>query len=231
MNRLGFSEDQLPALIDLIKGQPEIYIQSIYSHLAESDSENSAFTRSQIDRFNIMADQLDNEFSYPIIHHILNSSGIENYSDSQLDMVRLGIGMYGVSNNPNLRPALKWFSSVSQIKTIEKGETVGYGRSFVATENMRIAIIPVGYADGFRRSLGQGKGGVYIGDQFCSTVGSVCMDMIMVNVTDVTTKEGAKVEIIGAHQTVQEFAALIGTIPYEIMTSFSTRVHRLFIDQ
>ena len=231
MNRLGFSEKQLPALIDLIKGQPEIYIKSIYSHLAESDRVDSSFTQSQIDRFNIMADQLDNEFSYPIIHHILNSSGIENYSEAQLDMVRLGIGMYGVSDSKHLRRAVKWYSSISQIKTIEKGDTVGYNRAFTAKETMRIAIIPVGYADGFRRSLGQGQGGVYIGDQFCPTLGSVCMDMIMIDVTNVTTKEGEKVEIIGNHQSISEFAALIGTIPYEVMTSFSTRVHRLFIDQ
>ena len=231
MNRLGFSQDQLPALIDLIKGQPEIYIKSIYSHLAESDREESSFTRGQIDVFNICADQLDNEFSYTIMRHILNSTGIQNYPEAQLDMVRLGIGMYGVSTNEFLRPALSWYSSISQIKQVEAGQSVGYSRSFIADTSMHIAIIPVGYADGFRRTLGQGKGGVYIQDKFCPTVGNVCMDMIMVDVSSLVVSQGERVEIIGKHQTIEDFAQKLGTIPYEVMTSFSRRVHRMFVDQ
>ncbi len=231
MNRLGFVQSELGALKSLIKGQPEIYVKSIYSHLAESDQVDSTFTRRQIDRFNLFADQIDNEFPYKIMRHILNSSGIENYPESQLDMVRLGIGMYGVSQNKHLRPALSWYSTISQIKEVNSGDSVGYGRTFVASQPMSIAVIPVGYADGFRRSLGQGKGGVYINGIFCPTVGNVCMDMIMVDVSHQNFKAGDRAEIIGEHQTIGDFAELLETIPYEIMTGLSSRVHRLFVDQ
>lgn len=231
MNRLGFSQNQLTALIDLIKGQPEIYVKSVYSHLAESDIEESTFTQGQIDTFNLCADQLDNEFSYSIMRHVLNSSGILNYPEAQLDMVRLGIGMYGISTNEYLRPAVSWYSSISQVKTLSSGDAVGYNRTFIADRPMRIAIIPVGYADGFRRTLSQGKGGVFINGNFCPTVGSVCMDMIMVDVSSLDVYAGDCVEIIGVHQSIESFANTLETIPYEVMTSFSKRVHRLFIDQ
>ncbi len=231
MNRLGFAKEKLPALIDLIKGQPEIYIKSIYSHLAESDIENSEFTRGQIDTFNILADQLDNEFAYSIMRHILNSTGVQNYPSAQLDMVRLGIGMYGASTDEHLRPAVSWYSSISQIKKVEKGESVGYSRSFFAETPMEIAIVPVGYADGFRRSLGQGNGGVYIKGNYCKTVGNVCMDMIMVDVTGLQVNEGDSVELIGEHHSIVAFAKALDTIPYEVMTSFSKRVHRVFLDK
>ena len=145
-------------------------------------------------------------------------------------MVRLGLGMYGVSSNNNLREAITWKSAVSQIKRVEKGDSIGYNRSFKASNDMKIAIIPVGYADGFPRVLGNGKCGIYINNEYCLTVGNVCMDMIMVDVTNVITKEGDVVEIIGVNQSVGDLAARIGTIPYELMTGFSSRLPRVYIN-
>ncbi len=231
MNRLGFTRNELSKLVDLIKGQPEVFVKSIYSHLAESDIVDSAFTAEQIRLFTTLASEVSNHFAYVIDRHILNSEGIKNYTNAQFEMVRLGIGMYGVNGNEHLRPAISWFSSISQLKEVNPGESVGYSRSFMAKEKTTIAIIPVGYADGFKRILGQGNGGVYIQNQFCPTVGNVCMDMIMVDVSRLNVIEGERVEIIGKHQSVLDFAKKANTISYEVMTSFSQRVHRIYIDQ
>jgi alanine racemase len=231
MNRLGFNENDIPGLIDLIKGQPEIIIKSVYSHLAESDIQKSDFTTHQISEFDRLSTIIEDKLSYSFLRHLLNSEGIQNYPKGQYDMVRLGIGMYGVSENKNLRPAISWISSVSQIKKVSKSSSVGYGRSFIAEKDITVAIIPVGYADGLRRSLGNGKGGVYIEECYCSIIGNVCMDMVMVDVSEANANEGDLVEIIGKHQSMQEIAQNSNTIPYEIMTGFSKRVHRVYIDQ
>lgn len=231
MNRLGFAEKDIPALIDTVKSQPEIYIKSIYSHLAESDVLNSSYTDQQIRLFDSISTEIQSNFNAKIIRHILNSEGIHNYTYAQFDMVRLGIGMYGVLGKETLRNAIKWYSTVSQVKVISAGNSVGYGRSFISEKEMKIAVIPLGYADGFRRSLGQGIGSVFIQNELCPTVGNVCMDMIMVDVSSIDVKPGDQVEIIGKHITMLEFASKLNTIPYEIMTSFSARMHRVFVDQ
>lgn len=231
MNRLGFVEKDTASLVNLIKSQPEIYIKSIYSHLAESDVKKSAYTATQIQRFESISTEIKSHFNHPILRHILNSEGIFNYPQAQFDMVRLGIGMYGVLGNETLRSAIKWFSTVSQVKSITRGSSVGYGRTFITEKDITIAIIPLGYADGFRRALGQGIGGVFINDNYCPTVGNVCMDMIMVNVSDVNVKPGDRVEIIGINQSMLDLANKLNTIPYEIMAAFSARMHRVFVDQ
>ncbi len=231
MNRLGFAKKDIPVLIDVVKSQPEIFIKSIYSHLAEADVTNSAYTEQQINLFDAVSNDIQSNFTTKIIRHLLNSDGIHNYTYAQFDMVRLGIGMYGVLGKDTLRNAIKWYSTVSQVKTISAGNSVGYGRTFITDKEMKIAVIPLGYADGYRRALGQGVGGVYIGEQYCPTVGNVCMDMIMVDVSDINAKPGDKVEIIGNNYSMMEMAAKLGTIPYEIMTSFSARMHRIFVDQ
>jgi alanine racemase len=167
--------------------------------------------------------------------HLLNSEGIANYPDAQFDMVRIGIGMYGISGNPSiskkLKPVLNWKSTVSQVKTISKGESIGYSRSFVAEKDMVIAIIPVGYADGFRRSLSNGKGTVVINGTQCKVLGRVCMDMIMMDVSRIQVKPGDMVEIIGEKQTLSNFSEMMQTIPYEVLTSISKRVHRTYIEE
>jgi alanine racemase len=162
----------------------------------------------------------------------LNSDGASNALLPNYDMIRLGIGLYGITSNEKmaskLTPVLQWKSIVSQVKDLEIGETVGYGRTFIAEKPMKIAIIPVGYADGFRRSLSQGKGGVWIKNKYCPVIGNVCMDMIIIEVNS-TVQTGDSVEIIGKNQTIQTLANNANTIPYEIMTGLSTRMPRVFV--
>lgn len=234
MNRLGFASDQLDAMIQKIQAQPEVRIQSIYSHLAESDNPASSFTREQINRFKKDSEKITSNFGHFIIRHILNTEGIGNYPEAQFDMARLGIGMYGISSSKlssQLEPAISWFSSISQIKHLSPGDSVGYSRTFIAEKATKIAVIPVGYADGFSRSLGQGVGSVFIRNHACKTVGNVCMDMIMVDVSGLDIDENDPVEIIGPNQSIGQLAEKIGTIPYEIMTCFSSRLHRMFVEK
>jgi alanine racemase len=166
------------------------------------------------------------------IRHILNTSGISNYPKAQYDMVRLGIGLYGISNDPEEQPNLENVgtlkSIISQIRTIDAGESVGYGRRFVASKTTKVATVPIGYADGISRHWGNGIGYVTIHDQKASIIGSVCMDMLMVDVTDIPCFEGDSVIIFGTSPTVIEMAEKLQTIPYEILTSISQRVKRIF---
>ncbi len=235
MNRLGFETSDVQKLIEYIQAQPEVKIASVYSHLADADNRKDLqFTKNQISKFKLVCQELQQHFQNFYIH-LLNSEGIVNYSSSQFDMVRVGIGMYGISKAPEiskkLLPVLKWKSVVSQIKVISKGESIGYSCSFVADKSYTIAIIPLGYADGFKRSLSNGNGGVYIRGNYCPTTGRVCMDMIMVDVTGISAKVGEEVEIIGENQTLEKLAIKLETIPYEIMTSISNRVHRVYIEE
>jgi alanine racemase len=235
MKRLGFELNEVERLCQVLNAQPEVRVKSVYSHLADSDNRrDKRFTEHQIKQFHQASQQLARHLNYHFDRHILNSEGVANFPEAQFEMVRLGIGMYGITGNTTfakkLQPAIRWYSAISQIKHIQKGESVGYSRSFIAEAPTTIAVIPVGYADGYRRSLGNGKGGVYIHETFCPTVGRVCMDMIMVDVTKLHVKEGDKVEIIGRRQSIGQFAAAMDTIPYEVMTSISKRVHRVYLD-
>ncbi len=236
MRRLGFELKDIPRVCEILQAQPEIRVKSVYSHLADSDNRrDKRFTEHQIKQFHQATQLLNHHLNYHFDRHILNSEGIANYPNAQYEMVRLGIGMYGMTANPvlkqKLQPVLKWSSAISQIKELSKGESVGYNRAFIAEKLIKIAIIPVGYADGFRRNLSNGKGGVYIHETFCPTIGKVCMDMIMVDVTKLQVKEGDKVVIIGGKQTIEKFAAQMDTIPYEVMTSISKRVHRVYLEE
>ncbi|MFM7684049.1 MAG: alanine racemase [Bacteroidota bacterium] len=236
MRRLGFDFKELPRLMEVIQAQPEISIKGVYSHLADSDNRrDKRFTDLQIRRFVEACNYISSNFVGKFITHLLNSEGIANFPEAQFNMVRIGIGMYGVSSNPalvkKLRPVISWKSTVSQVKQIQKGESVGYSRSFVADKNMEIAIVPVGYADGFRRSLSNGVGSVVINGQICHIIGRVCMDMIMVDVTKKFVKTGDRVELIGDKITLSQFAEKMQTISYEVLTSISKRVHRTYIEE
>jgi alanine racemase len=235
MKRLGFEIKDLQKVCEILSAQPEVVVKSIYSHLSDADNRrDKRFTEHQIKQFEQATQLMAKQLNYYFDQHIVNSEGIANYPEAQYSMVRLGIGMYGISSHPaykrRLQPVLKWNSSISQIKSLNKGESVGYGRSFIAEKTMKIAIVPVGYADGFRRSLSNGHGGVYIKETFCPTLGRVCMDMIMVDVTSIDAKEGDAVEIIGKHQTLEKLAVTMDTIPYEVMTGISKRVHRVYVE-
>jgi Alr-MurF fusion protein len=236
MNRLGFLPNEVRKLVDIIRSQPEISIKSVYSHLAESDNkENQRFTLDQIERFSSSCEQIKTAINQPFLRHILNSDGIVNFGSNQFDMVRMGIGVFGISTNSvwkkKLQPVIAWKSTVSQLKKVSKGQSVGYNRTFIASKDLTIAVIPVGYGDGYRRSLSNGKGGVFIQGVFCATVGNVCMDMIMVDVTHIKAKSGDEVEIIGPNQQVETLAIQMGTIPYELLTGISQRVHRSYINE
>lgn len=236
MKRLGFDQRELPRLMEQIQAQPEIIIKGVYSHLADSDNRrDKRFTDLQIKRFIESCNYISKQSASTFMAHLLNSEGIANYPEAQFDMVRIGIGMYGVSSNPvtskKLHPVVSWKSTVSQIKQVSKGESVGYSRSFVAEKDIDIAIIPVGYADGFRRSLSNGVGSVLINGVECAVIGRVCMDMIMVDVTKKYVKTGDRVEIIGNKVTLSKFSEKINSIPYEVLTSISKRVHRTYIEE
>ena len=234
MNRLGFMEEELQKLLTLLKSQPEVYVKSVYSHLANSDDLDSNYIQTQVQRFESLTAILSNELPYSFICHILNSEGAINHPQYHFDMVRIGIGIYGYSSNTefqkSLEPSISWFSSISQIKKVKKGEPVGYNCAETMAGDTTIAIIPVGYADGFRRSLGMGVGGVYIDNQYCRVIGNVCMDMIMVDISHLNVAEGNTVEILGKNQSIYAFSEKMNTIPYEVLTGISSRVHRIYLE-
>lgn len=233
MHRLGFEEGNLDELIATLKGNKFVSVKSILSHMATSDDlEHQDFAHSQINLFEKLSSKLMSELQIKPIRHILNTSGISNFPEAQHDMVRLGIGLYGVSNDVEEQKYLENVgtlkSIISQTRSIQTGESVGYGRRFVAEKPTKIATIPIGYADGISRHWGNGIGFVTINNQKATIVGSVCMDMLMVDITEINCKEGDAVIIFGESPTVTFMANQLQTIPYEILTSISQRVKRVF---
>lgn len=238
MHRLGFTPSQLPELLDdLHPLRGRFKVKSILSHLSSADDpKERAFTRLQIETFHQCADEIDRVLGYHPIRHIFNTAGIVDHDDQRSEMVRIGIGMYGISHRPDLQihlqPAIEWHSFVSQVKDLEPGDSIGYGRSFVATKKMKTATIALGYADGFRRILSNGRGGVYIKGIYCPVIGRICMDMTMVDVSHLPdVEEGDPVEIIGPNQAIEKLAQAMNTIPYEVLTSIGTRVKRVYFKE
>ena len=230
MHRLGFSMDEIEKLASILK-KPALKLESVFSHLAASDEpEHDDFTREQVESFLIMSKTLKKILKQEFMTHILNSSGIERFPEYQMDMVRLGIGLYGISGiNPQKHIEASTFkTNISQIKELEKGVTVGYGRKGVVFENQRIATLPVGYADGIPRNLGNGKGNFVIRGRKTPIIGNICMDMCMVDITDIDAKIGDEVIIFGKEHPVTEIAKQAGTIPYEILSRISERVKRIY---
>ena len=233
MHRLGFEEGNIAELIATLKGNKFVTVKSILSHMATSDDlKHQDFANSQLDLFEKLSSKLMTELQIKPIRHILNTSGISNFPEAQYDMVRLGIGLYGISNDDEEQKYLENVgtlkSVISQIRTIKAGESVGYGRRFIADKSMQIATIPIGYADGISRHWGNGVGFVTINNQKATIVGSICMDMLMVDITTINCKEGDTVIIFGESPTVTFMANQLKTIPYEILTSISQRVKRVF---
>ena len=233
MHRLGFEENTVDELIATLKGNSTVKVQSILSHMATSDDVNHhEFALSQIRLFEKLSSKIIRELEINPIRHILNTSGISNFPDSQYDMVRLGIGLYGVSNDSEEQKELENVgtlkSIISQIRIIPAGDSVGYGRRFMAEKATKVATIPIGYADGIRRAWGNGVGFMTIKDQKAPILGSVCMDMLMVDVSEIDCLEGDDVIIFGESPSVSYMANQLQTIPYEILTSISQRVKRVF---
>jgi len=233
MNRLGFRAEQVDELILHLKTEKSIRIQSVFTHLATADvSEEKEFALQQLQVFDDIYNQLSSELHIQPIKHALNSPGVIHFPEHQYDMVRLGIGMYGISDDPEVQKKLKnvvtFKTVISRISEIEPGETVSYGRHFRAEKKTKIATLPVGYADGIRRSLGYGTGSVSVHNQLVPIVGTVCMDMLMLDVTDISCREGDEVIIFGEKPTISDMAEQVGTIPYEVLTSISARVKRVY---
>jgi alanine racemase len=232
MNRLGLQEDEIEAALEIILSQPEVKIQSVYSHLSDSDNAASTFVQEQVEIFKRVVNQIKKRIHYNFDQHILNSEGCLNFPEYSFDMVRIGIAMYGCTSHKSIKlePALRWQSAVSQVKYLHENSTVGYGHNPLPEAISKIAIIPIGYADGLRRVLSNGQGKVYINNHPCKIVGNVCMDMIMVDVSSFKINEGDVVEIIGVNQSLESLAESMSTIPYEVLTSISKRVHRIYVD-
>jgi len=234
MHRLGFEPQNMDELLTRLKNQNQVKVRSVFSHLSGSDEAKfDSFTKQQIATFTDCADQLSGTFSHHIMRHILNSAGIERFSEYQFDMVRLGIGHYGISSLPDVKLkqvcALK--TVILQIKTVKAGETVGYSRKGIVNEDKRIAIIPIGYADGFDRKLGNGVGEVLVNGKRAKVIGNVCMDLVMIDVTNLEANEGDSVEIFGDNLTISEVSGWLKTIPYEVLTSVSRRVKRVYFQE
>lgn len=233
LNRLGFVPDDVNELAELINHQKEVKVASLFSHIAASEDLNErAFTLQQINKFKEASEKLIAKLHYTPMRHMLNTSGIVNYAEeAQFDMVRLGIGIYGFGNDEKITQQLQNVvtlkSVISQIHEVSAGESVGYNRAFMASSKIKSATIPVGHADGISRQFGNGKGYVFINNQKAPILGNVCMDMIMVNITNIDCAEGDEVVIYKNQTHIENLAKSINTIPYELLTAVSQRVKRV----
>ena len=231
MHRLGFQPGDMPAVCERLRQQSGVVARSVFSHLAGSDSSIfDDFTMEQIGKFQTAAKTLEEGLEYKVIKHILNTAGIERFPQYQMDMVRLGIGLYGVSASGlrGLRNVSTLKTTILQIQDVPKGDSIGYGRRSYVDRDSRIAIIPIGYADGLDRHFSNREGIVLINGQRCPIIGNICMDACMVDVTDIEAHEGDTVVIFGEGLEVNELSDRLHTIPYEILTSVSPRVKRVY---
>lgn len=235
LNRLGFYENDIDYIDRKLEGRNEIKIISIFSHLAASeDLEEKKFTNTQISNFKKIAREFGEKIKHKPLKHLLNTSGVINYPEAQFDMVRCGIGLYGFGNDENIDAALKPVAClktiISQIHKIEPGETVGYNRAFTSQGYQITATLPIGHADGIGRQYGNGNTYVSLNGQKVAIIGNICMDMIMIDVTNINCKEGDEVVVFGENPSAEEFASTSKTISYEILTGISQRVKRTFVE-
>lgn len=234
LNRLGFAQKQIEDVVKIVNSNPSIHVKSVFSHLAASEDEKERdFSLNQIELFHNITEAFQSLCGYSFIRHLCNTSGVVNFPEAQFDMVRCGIGIYGFDNMKNNNhkfiavAALK--TIISQIHTIEKGQSVGYNRAFIAEHDKKIATLPIGHADGIGRQYGNGVGSVYVQGQKAPIVGNVCMDMIMIDVSEIDCNEGDEVILFDKNTTAEEFAINGDTISYELLTGISQRVKRVFI--
>jgi alanine racemase len=231
MHRLGFQEDEIDSLIPFLK-RDEFHLASAFTHLAASDDPgHDDFSREQIGLFERATGRLSEAIKKPFDRHVLNTSGIERFPDAQFQMVRLGIGLHGIGKGKQLVPVTSYKTTISQVRVVKKGETIGYSRRGKTGRESMIATIPVGYADGLDRRLGDGVGKVWIKGVLAPTIGNICMDMTMIDVTGLGVMEGEEVELFGKNLPVSEVSRLAGTIPHEILTSIPERVKRVYLQE
>jgi alanine racemase len=239
LNRLGFWKNDVAFITSKLKQTKAIKVASIFSHLAASeDLAEKEFSLNQIKTFKSITDNFVNIIGYKPMLHLCNTSGILNYPEAHLNMVRSGIGLYGFGipiaigtekENKHLKPIGTLKTIISQIHQIEKGESVGYNRAFKSNDFLKTATLPIGHADGIGRQYGNGNGFVIINGQKAPIIGNVCMDMIIVNITNIDCKEGDEVVVFGQEETAETLAETVNTISYELITSISQRVKRIFI--
>lgn len=234
MHRLGFDREEIDGLTTLLRERPNLKVASIFSHMAAADeARHDEFSRDQGARFIQMADAISQRLNYRPMYHLLNSSGILRLPEFQFDMVRLGIGLYGIDPTGNFRDKLRPVASlktiISQIKHVPEGESIGYGRTGRAERAITIATIAIGYADGFSRAFSRGRGKVLVNGVIAPVIGNVCMDMTMIDISGIPAREGDEVTVFGKDLPIEELAESIHTIPYEILTNASERVKRVFV--
>lgn len=234
MHRLGFNLEQVDEVIDVLKKQKNLLVRSVFSHFVGSDEARfDDFTEEQVRRFRSVTDKFDKAFSHKILKHILNSAGIERFNQYQFDMVRLGIGHYGMSavDNSRLQEVCTLKTTILQIRKVQPSETIGYSRNGKLTRESVIGAIPIGYADGFDRKLGNRVGKVLVNGKFAPIVGNICMDVCMIDLTDIDAKEGDTVILFGKGYSINEVAKQLGTISYEVLTGVSRRVKRVYFKE
>ncbi len=233
MHRLGFMPKEIEKLIAVLTSQPALKVKSVFSHLVASDSDaHKEFTQQQISTFEKISAKIESNLNYSVLKHLANTSAITKWQVAQFDMVRLGIGLYGIESVEEEKKALANVATlkttISQIKALNKGETVGYGRSGVMKQDGEIATVKIGYADGYPRALGNGKGFMLLNNKLVPTIGNICMDMTMLDISGVEAKEGDDVIVFGEDLSVYEVAKQLNTIPYEVITNISQRVKRIY---
>ena len=235
LNRIGFGSQDISQLITYINSDNFIKIDGIYSHLSSSEDKlEFDFSQKQITLFKESFTKIINSISNKPLVHLCNTSGVFNFPNAHFDMVRCGIGLYGFSNkltkNKSLIPVVSLKSSISQIHLINKGDSVGYNRGYIAETNKKIGTIPLGHADGISRLYGNNNGFVYIKNKKAPIIGNVCMDMLMVDISGIDCDEGDEVIVFNEEHTAEELAESINTISYELLTGLSERIVRKFID-
>ena len=233
MHRLGFESDRIDELVTILRQNSFIRVVSIYSHLAGADEEqHNDFSREQVTHFLRITEKIEKGLKIHPLKHVLNSAGIIRFPEYQLDMVRLGIGLYGFETNQLAQYELQSISTlktvISQVRDVKKGETIGYGRKGIVTRDSKIATIAIGYADGFLRAFGNGKIALMVNGKKAPVIGNICMDMSMLDITGIEASEGDEVIVFGENPTIKQLADAINTIPYEILTNISSRVSRVF---
>ena len=229
MNRYGFNTEDLNDVLILLQENPQLKVKTVCSHLAASDElKKDGYTHCQIELFEQLTSKLQNELKHPFKRHILNTNGVLRHPQHQMEMIRMGIGLYGVSDDENLQQICRLESAIAQIRNIKKGEKIGYRNAFEAPHDMRIAVIPVGYADGLNRKLGDGKGKVLVDNKECAILGHVSMDSFVTDISDTNAQEGDMVTIFSDDFSIQKIANELNTIPYEILATINRRIKRIY---
>jgi Alr-MurF fusion protein len=236
MHRLGFEQKDVNELVVRLKNFRHLKVVSVFSHLAASDEAvHDGFTKHQADAFVQMAESITKHFNHRIHRHILNSAGIIRFPEYQYEMTRLGIGLHGIAAGPNEQKHLQFVSTlrttITQLRTVKAGDSIGYSRRGKVERDSVIATVGIGYADGYNRKLGNGAGKMIVNGKSCPTVGSVCMDMTMIDVTHIEAREGDEVIVFGPGYTIFEMAKDLGTIPYEVLCAISQRVKRVYFHE